>query len=726
MKSSGGHRIPFMAPSNVGFFYLIKPAIPRALQLFLRRNVARYIRKHSRDVWPIKPDTATPPAGWKGWPDGKRFAFVLNHDVELQKGQDKVRRLMDLEEQMGVRSTFSFVPERYIVDRRLQEEIKQRGFGLSVHGLRHDGTLFSSYKTFCWQAERINGYMRSWGTTGFSAPSMLHRLEWMHHLGIDHSTATFDTDPFEPQPEGIGSVFPMWVKNNEQHKGFLELPYTLAQDFTVFIVLGEQTIDVWKNKIDWIAEKGGMALLNTHPDYMNFGDSKCGPEEYPAENYRTFLRYVKDRFGGGYWHVLANQIVPFWKTTMGTVASGPALPLTGKKKMKICMLAYTFYESDNRVRRYAEALAKRGDQVEAIAIRQPHQATNEVVSGVHVSRIQKRLINERGKFDYLYRITMFLFKSFVLLSVRHLRKPYDLIHVHSVPDFEVFAALVPKLLGARVVLDIHDIVPEFYAGKFNVGDSSFVVKSLIAVERICCAFSDHVIIANHLWYDKLVARSVNRRKCTPILNYPDQSIFKPASDKRENPAFVMMYPGTINRHQGLDVVVRALGRAKDKIGNLEFHIYGKGPDEPKIKDLSARLGLDHIIKFNGLLPLEQMAQRMAHADLGVVPKLANDFGNEAFSTKILEFMAMGVPVLVSRTKIDSYYFDDSTVEFFESGNEEDLIAKLLSLVAGAERRRVLIANGLRYVETNNWDFKKHEYLGLVDSLVLGTTGESSR
>ena len=131
------------------------------------------------------------------------------------------------------------------------------------------------------------------------------------------------------------------------------------------------------------------------------------------------------------------------------------------------MLAYTFYESDNRVKRYAETLTKMGHQVDVISLRQKGQTSREVTKGVNVYRIQRRIVNEQRKIVYLLKILLFLIKSFIFLTAKHLLKPYDLIHVHSVPDFEIFAALIPKLKGAKLILDMHDIVPEFYVDKFK-------------------------------------------------------------------------------------------------------------------------------------------------------------------------------------------------------------------------------------------------------------------
>ena len=219
--------------------------------------------------------------------------------------------------------------------------------------------------------------------------------------------------------------------------------------------------------------------------------------------------------------------------------------------MRVCMVAYTFYEPDNRVRRYAETLVRRGDKVDAIVLRQPGQQTRTVVSGVNVYKIQGRKLNEKMKIQYLLKLLLFLFKSACKLTQLHWKKKYDVIHVHSVPDFEVFATLFAKLTGAKVILDIHDIVPELFAGKFKAGKDSLFFKLLLWVEKISMAFADHVIVANHIWFQRLIERSVAPEKCSVVMNYPDPSIF---TIRKQNSGtsdrFVMIYPGTLSIHQG--------------------------------------------------------------------------------------------------------------------------------------------------------------------------------
>jgi len=294
-------------------FYTIKPIIPRCLQIVLRRQIARYKRKKYAHVWPIDPDSGTPPEGWPGWPKGKKFALVLSHDVDTKVGHDNVMKLVELEEKLGFRSSFNFVPERYENSNSLHRILREKGFGIGVHGLKHDGKLFLSHDLFKKRSHRINHYLSKWNTTSFTSPSMHRNLDWMFELNITSSISTFDTDPFEPQPNGAGTIFPYTVKNGSKENSFLELPYTLPQDHLLFIILQEKDITIWKYKVDWIAAKGGMALLNTHSDYMNFKGLKCKQEQYPLDFYKNFLQYIKKKYAGQYWLALAPEIAKIYK-----------------------------------------------------------------------------------------------------------------------------------------------------------------------------------------------------------------------------------------------------------------------------------------------------------------------------------------------------------------------------------------------------------------------------
>jgi glycosyltransferase involved in cell wall biosynthesis len=386
--------------------------------------------------------------------------------------------------------------------------------------------------------------------------------------------------------------------------------------------------------------------------------------------------------------------------------------------MKVCMVAYTWYEPDNRVRRYAETLAKRGDHVDAVVLRVEGQSSKmEVIEGVHIYRIQRRILNEKGKITYLVKLLSFFVRSFFFLAWKQLREPYDLIHVHSVPDFEVFAALVPKLMGAKIILDIHDLVPEFYLTKFKTPPDSLIFKMLVAVERMSASFSDHVIAANHIWLKRLYGRSVRSEDCTVIMNFPDTNIFHLRGRTRNDRKFIIVYPGTITRHQGVDIAIRALALIADKCPEAEFHLYGGGDQLEYLKTLIAELNLQERVFSMGSRPLQEIAEIMENSDLGVVPKRSDGFGDEAFSTKIFEFMAEDVPVIVSNTTIDRYYFNDSVVKFFEANDEKSLAEAMLQLIKHPEQRQELVRNAREFIKDYTWEKNKGIYLDLVDSLV---------
>jgi len=338
---------------------------------------------------------------------------------------------------------------------------------------------------------------------------------------------------------------------------------------------------------------------------------------------------------------------------------------------------------------------------------------------VRVFRLQQRAVNEKRAVMYLAKLVWFLIQSAIFLSFRSLRRRYDVVHVHNVPDFLVFAALLPKLMGTRVILDIHDILPELYSGKFGSERGSAVFRSLLFVERMSCRFADHVIVANHLWYDKLIQRTVPAEKCTTILNYPDLRLFKRPGAAKAGAAdkFIILYPGTLNYHQGVDVAIKAFALVSARMPGAEFHIYGEGPARPDLARLVGELGLGDRVKLMDRVPLDEIPRVMATADVGVVPKRADGFGNEAFSTKILEFMACDVPVVVSRTRIDAHYFDETLVRFFASGHEDDLATALLEMYQHRADSRDLVRAAREFAVRNSWQERVADYRGLVVSLL---------
>ena len=384
--------------------------------------------------------------------------------------------------------------------------------------------------------------------------------------------------------------------------------------------------------------------------------------------------------------------------------------------MRICLIAHRFYDNNTHMMQFANALVRRGDQVDVISLRAPGTSARENVEGVTVHRIQHRNITERHPLQYLFRMLRYQLKTTFLLAWLHLRHPYDLIHVQAVPDFLVFSALVPRLMGTPVLLDIRDIMPELYASKFAQGMKSPAVRFLLLVERMATRFASHVIVANPVWMKKICQRAAPREKCTMIWYYPDPLYFQPLQ-RQPGSAKVMMYPGTLSWHQGVDVAIRAFPAIQRAIPEMEFHIYGVGDTKRDLITLIAQLGLEKSVRMMDPLPLHEIIVKMAECDVAIVPKrVSTSFGNEAASTKISEFMALGVPVVASRTAVESCFFDDSQLRYFDSENEAALADAVIDVCTNDAERTRLIRNGLKYVREHGWDEGMKEYQNLVDRL----------
>jgi peptidoglycan/xylan/chitin deacetylase (PgdA/CDA1 family) len=293
-------------------YYLLKPIIPRGARLRARQVRARRLRRAAASTWPIDQTCADAPAGWPGWPEKSKFAFVLTHDVEGQLGVDRCRQLAQVELELGFRSSFNFIPEgEYETPDDLRRHLVDHGFEVGVHDLHHDGTLYRSRDSFKAAAPRINEYVQRWEAVGFRSGFMFHNLDWIQDLDVLYDASTFDTDPFEPQSDGARTIFPFWVPRANGNGGYVELPYSLPQDSTLFLVLGETTADVWKRKLDWVAQHGGMALVNVHPDYVSFG-GRPPRWEFDVELYRNLLQHVVERYGDVVWRALPREVATYF------------------------------------------------------------------------------------------------------------------------------------------------------------------------------------------------------------------------------------------------------------------------------------------------------------------------------------------------------------------------------------------------------------------------------
>ena len=313
----------------LSIYYTIKPLVPRPLQLALRRRYARKQMKRTFPAWPIEPilvehqhaefrsrlraseSDAVPFVNF--WPEGRRFACVLTHDVEGPAGVANIGRVLQVEQRHGFVSAFNFVGEGYTIPTGIFDDLRAAGCEVGLHGIRHDGRLFQSRSRFEADLPVIGRYLEEWDVDGFRSPSTMRNADWMHELGCLYDSSFPDTDPFEPQPGGCCSIFPFFFGE------VVELPITLVQDHTLFEILGERSIEYWIHKSEWIMRHHGLINLIVHPDYMV--DSKR------LDLYEQFLRFLRSKEGG--WTTLPHQVARWWKARASLETHAPerdALP----------------------------------------------------------------------------------------------------------------------------------------------------------------------------------------------------------------------------------------------------------------------------------------------------------------------------------------------------------------------------------------------------------------
>ena len=380
--------------------------------------------------------------------------------------------------------------------------------------------------------------------------------------------------------------------------------------------------------------------------------------------------------------------------------------------MKICLISYSVYEYDNRVHRYGESLRARGDDVDVICLGMAED--EECVAdfnGVKLYKIQKREIDEKGPVSYLVKICRFFLRAFMRLTKMHLTKRYDVIHYNNIPDFGIFCTIIAKLSGARIIMDIHDLVPEFYMRKFHRDEQDFIIRLLRWIEKVSCRYAHHVITVTEMWKDVLIHRSVPKRKCTVILNAPYPPLFDSNIEKPENmnsKPFTLLYHGALNEHFGVDIAVRAMSIVKQKIDNVRFIIVGNGREKENLKNLADELNLNSHIVFKDSVPRTEIPELIRDADVGVVPKRSDKFADTALSSKLLEFAYMRKPVVVSRTTASKTYFDEHMVLFFEPENSTELAEKIIRMYHDPKLRKKLSLSINVFNQNHSW--KKYEQL----------------
>lgn len=387
--------------------------------------------------------------------------------------------------------------------------------------------------------------------------------------------------------------------------------------------------------------------------------------------------------------------------------------------VRVCMVAFTHYPTDARVRREAEALVDRGDVVDVICLREKGEEKARMLNGVRLFQLTTDRYRGSSTAMYLAKYFQFFLAASFRLAFLHLKKPYQIIQVHTMPDFMVFVAIIPKLFGAKVVLDVHDLMPELYQSKFGIHETHWLIRFITWVERHSIGFAHKAIAVHRPHLDALARHGNPADKFIILLNLPDPKIFSKRAEAGSvsDRSFRLIYHGTVARRHGLHVALHALSSLKKEIKGLEFKIAGDGDDLPRLIDLAKELELTDCVNVSkGFVPMEELVPIILDADVGIVPILYDDFTKYMLPVKLLEYVMLGIPVVSSRTETIEAYFDDSMIHYFEPGNADDLAEKVLDVYRNPDKRERLRANADRFNRDHAWEQQKQLYYRLIDDL----------
>lgn len=392
-----------------------------------------------------------------------------------------------------------------------------------------------------------------------------------------------------------------------------------------------------------------------------------------------------------------------------------------EKNLCVCMLVHQNYYLDARVIQYSESLANSGFCVDVLCVPEvgaSHPQSNEKIRVYAIPHKRRH----GGIFVLLMEYMISLVLYTIWLTVLHLRNRYHVIHVHNMPDFLIFSALIPRLLGARLIMDIHDPMPEFYQSKFNERQEHILVSLLKLEERISIGLAHHVITANPHFKENIVGRGISSSKISVITNQPDPRVFNRSayaakrSEKRSG--FSLIYPGTIASRYGLSVAIRAVPELAKYIPDLRLVIFGPLSDHAlELIELTEQLGITQYVEFHHPIPVDEVPKQMAMADVGIYPAFPDPHMSIAIPGKVLEYAVMGLPIVASRLQILEEMFPDESVLFFEPGNVEQFTDCVLRLYQNPALRSELVARVDRILaESQSWERECRRYLALIRQL----------
>ena len=392
---------------------------------------------------------------------------------------------------------------------------------------------------------------------------------------------------------------------------------------------------------------------------------------------------------------------------------------SGSGRPAVCIVHHYYYPQHGHVRRDAEALARAGYDVTVIALQQPGQARHERVNGIDVHRLP--LVHRRGSIlSYGLEYGRLIGMAFLLLTKLHLQKRFQVIEIDNMPDVLVFSALVPKLMGAKIVLYLFDSMSEIFMLTRGAGPNHPAVRLLVLEERISAAFADRAIVPHHPFRETIHAHGVPREKMTVVLNGPDDAIFTPRPPRATEPVdetFEIVTHGTILERFGIQVLIRALPRLLERVPGARVTVYGEGEYRRTLETLARQLGVADRVRFGGWVPLDDLPSVLSRFDVGYVGMLCDNM----LSNKLMEYVALRLPVVAARWPTYEHYFDDACVAFFGPGSPGALADALVNVHRDRSAARQRAERAAARFEPYRWSVQRQAYLGVYEALTASAS-----
>ena len=382
------------------------------------------------------------------------------------------------------------------------------------------------------------------------------------------------------------------------------------------------------------------------------------------------------------------------------------------------MIVYSYLPRDPRVRREASALVDHGYSVDVICLREVRQNDFEIVNGINIHRLN--LSKERGtKGKYILLYISFFIRAFFKTNLLWFRKKYSVVHVHNMPDFLIFIPIIQKLLGAKLILDMHDPTPEVFMTKFSA--DSKVIQFLKFQEKISIRFADKIITTNKAFVDTFTNRSCPPSKINIVMNTPDEKFFRHGLYQQEIPndksKFIIMYHGVIVERHGLDEAVNAINILKKDIPEILLWVFGDGEFLDSFLSLVDRLHLHNYVQYKGSVPVEVIVNTIPAINLGIIPNRLGPFTNINFPTRIFEYLFFRKPVIVPKTKGILDYFDDRSIFYFKPNETKSLADVILSIYNNSVDVDKVIQKGYNIYYGHRWELQSKYLINMYKNLL---------